>query len=189
VRAELAAQMERFRSWGREPTHLDSHHHVPYLKPRLFRVLVELAERYRLPIRYPWPQGPLSQQNLTWLAEGHRLSASELPAVIAGCHAILEESSLRTPDRCILSFYGTGATGEHLLDLITGLPVGVSELMCHPGLADANLQAQSGYAKERERELAVLTDPLVREAIQAARVRLVSFSALIPRSEVGSPSP
>ncbi|HEC34862.1 MAG TPA: ChbG/HpnK family deacetylase, partial [Chloroflexi bacterium] len=62
VRAELTAQIERFRSWGREPTHLDSHHHVLYLAPHLFRLLVELADRYHLPIRNPWPRESVGRE-------------------------------------------------------------------------------------------------------------------------------
>jgi len=182
VRAELEAQIEQFRSWGGEPTHLDSHHHVLYLSPHLFRVLMELAERYHLPIRYPWPRESMGRKDLTRLAEAHRLSPEDLPAVIAGCHAILERSAVPTPDRCILSFYGPGATREHLLDLIADLPEGLGELMCHPGLADAHLRAQSGYAEERERELAVLTDPRVHKAIHAGDLHLVSFSVLGPIS-------
>jgi predicted glycoside hydrolase/deacetylase ChbG (UPF0249 family) len=187
VRVELEAQIERFRSWGDEPTHLDSHHHVLYLSPHLFRVLVELAERYHLPIRYPWPREPTGRKDLARLAEAHRLSPEDLPAVIAGCHAILERSAVPTPDHCILSFYGPGATREHLLDLIVGLPEGVSELMCHPALPDVALRAQSGYAEERERELAVLTDPRVHKAIHASGIHLVPFSVLGPISQVQHP--
>jgi len=179
VRAELTAQIERFRSWGREPTHLDCHHHVLYLAPRLFRVMVELAGRYRLPVRYPWPRRPVERGELARLAEAHRIGPEDLPAVIAGCHDVLQAGRVPVPDRCILSFYGPGATLAHLLDLIAGLPTGVSELMCHPGLADADLRARSGYAGERERELAVLTDPRVREALEEGDVHLADFGHLL----------
>jgi len=178
VRAELTAQIERFRAWGGEPTHLDAHHHAPYLAPRLFEVLAGLAARYGLPIRYPWPREAVGADELARLAQAHRLPPEALPAVVAGCRAIFDECDLRAPDRCLLSFYGSGATLEHLLELIAGLPEGVSELMTHPGLADADLVAQSGYAGQREQELAALTDPRAREALAAAGVRLASFAVL-----------
>ncbi len=178
VRAELAAQIERFRSWGCAPTHLDAHHHSVYLSPRFFRVLVGLAERYRLPIRYPWPRGPIPPDDLIELAAAHRVAASDLPTIIANCHAILRESGLRVPDRCVLSFYGRRATLKHLLDVIASLPEGVSELMCHPGVADAELRAGSSYAGQREGELAVLTAPQAREALREAGVRLVDFTVI-----------
>ncbi|MGD1996889.1 MAG: carbohydrate deacetylase [Anaerolineae bacterium] len=178
VGAELMAQVERFRSWGREPTHLDSHHHVLYLSSALFRVLVGVADRYHLPIRYPWPRGPISRGELARLAEAHRVSSDDLPSIMADCHAILRQSRLRTPDRCILSFYGPGATLEDLLGSIEGLPQGVSEMMCHPGLADADLRGSSGYAEERERELAILTDPQLQDVLRDEGVKLADFSVL-----------
>jgi predicted glycoside hydrolase/deacetylase ChbG (UPF0249 family) len=176
VEAELVAQIERFRSWGSGPTHLDCHHHLLYLAPVLFRILLDLADRYRLPIRYPWR----TTGDLDRLAEAHRVPAKALPPIIAECDALLHQSGVRAPDRCILSFYGEGATLEHLLDLIEELPEGVAELMCHPGRVDARLAAVSGYVQERERELAILTHPRVRERLAARGVRLTDFRVFSP---------
>lgn len=178
VRAEMTAQIERFRSWRLEPTHLDCHHHALYLSPRLFRVLVELADQYGLPIRYPWPREVRSPDEVALLAEAHRVAVADLPGIMASCQAILDTSGVPVPGRCILSFYGQRATREHLLDLVADVSPGVAELMCHPGVVDAGLRATSGYAEWRERELAVLTDPQVRTALEAAGVRLVSYLVL-----------
>jgi predicted glycoside hydrolase/deacetylase ChbG (UPF0249 family) len=185
VRAELGAQVERLRAWGCEPTHLDAHHHSLYLAPRLFRVLVELAEGQDLPIRYPWPRGMEGwgaagpfRVDVEALAEAHRVAPEDLPEIIAGCDAILRASGLRAPERCILTFFGPTATLPHLLEVVAALPAGISELMCHPGVADDELRAGSGYALQREQELAVLTDRRVREALREAGVALASFAAL-----------
>jgi predicted glycoside hydrolase/deacetylase ChbG (UPF0249 family) len=78
-------------------------------------------------------------------------------------------------------FYGQTAKGEpyprgiqvsHLLDILRGLPVGVTELVCHPAEA---IDFESMYACERLQELDALCDSRVREALQAARVQLCSF--------------
>lgn len=181
VRAELVAQIDRFRSWGRPPTHLDAHHHALYLAPRIFRVLVSLAEAYQIPIRYPWPRQSTEVAEFDELAQAHRVDPADLPRIVAACGAILAESQVPTPDRCLLSFYGAGATKEHLLELIADLPEGVTELMCHPGEVDAALRGSSSYAKQRETELAILTDPQVRSAPEAKAVELVDFSILRER--------
>jgi predicted glycoside hydrolase/deacetylase ChbG (UPF0249 family) len=182
VRVELVAQIERFRAWGRPPTHLDAHHHSLYLAPRLFRVLVALAAHYDLPIRYPWPRRLSAVADLDELAMAHRVEPADLPRIVTGCRAVLAESGTPTTDRCIISFYGAGATLPHLLELIAGLPEGTTELMCHPGEADAALQESSGYAQQREAELDILTDPEVRGTLAAEGVELVDFSALSQRS-------
>lgn len=66
---------------------------------------------------------------------------------------------------------------ESLIDILcTGLPDGFTELICHPGYVDESLQ--SGYAREREVELATLCDPRVRAAVRAAGARLIGFRDL-----------
>ena len=51
VETEVRAQIERARSMGLEPTHLDAHMHSLYATPALFAVLRKVARDYRLPIR------------------------------------------------------------------------------------------------------------------------------------------
>jgi predicted glycoside hydrolase/deacetylase ChbG (UPF0249 family) len=178
IRAETSAQIARFRSFGREPTHQDCHHHLFYLDPELFRILVGLAAQHDIPIRYPWRQGSDADIDMDGLAELRRVPASQLADSITACDIILESSGVRAPDRCVLSFFDEGVSLENLIQVIETLPAGTSELMCHPGLADAELLQGSGYAAQRERELEILTDPLAQAALQEAGVELVSFSAL-----------
>ena len=82
------------------------------------------------------------------------------------------------------AFYGQTGTGESLPDAITpgalirlieGLPPGVTELACHPGL-DAELG--SPYRLERLREVEALCDPDVRAALERAGATLRSFAEL-----------
>lgn len=78
-------------------------------------------------------------------------------------------------------FYGQWGTGEAhpesisvdvLCRLIDGLPPGVTELGCHPGLDPA---LDSPYRVERLTEVETLCAARVREAVEDARVRLCSF--------------
>jgi predicted glycoside hydrolase/deacetylase ChbG (UPF0249 family) len=50
--------------------------------------------------------------------------------------------------------------------------------MLHPGYDDDVLAAQDPYRAEREREVAALRSPMVRERLARGDVRLVSFAAL-----------
>src|SRR5215212_10143573 len=55
VKAEWRAQIEAFiGAAGRNPTHLDSHHHSSYFSPALFRGMLELVQEYRCPVRFPF---------------------------------------------------------------------------------------------------------------------------------------
>ena len=67
---ELQAQYQRYLSFGRRPTHIDSHQHV-HAFPQVFDVLAGIAEREGIPIRMPWrwpgnQRGGLSK----WLKAG-----------------------------------------------------------------------------------------------------------------------
>ena len=67
-------------------------------------------------------------------------------------------------------------TPPRLLAAIAALEPGVTELMCHPGMTPSRVK--SGYAAQREVELATFLEPSMREALRAAGVRLIGFSDL-----------
>ncbi len=81
-------------------------------------------------------------------------------------------------------FYGQTGRGEplpeaiaaeSLIDLIASLPVGWTELGCHPGLG---MRGESSYGPEREREVEALCDPRARETIESEGIELRSFARL-----------
>jgi len=159
------------RTAGRAPTHLDSHHHSSYFTEDLFRAMLELAQEYGCAIRQVVAQGESSELN-GLPAEVQRPIREYGPRLMA-------EFAARHPDRFYASFYDTRATKEDLLRIVVDLPAaGTAELMCHPGYADEALMAGSIYNRQRERELAILTDSEVREAIDGRGIRLVSFASL-----------
>ncbi len=63
-------------------------------------------------------------------------------------------------------------TAESLLCMLARLPAGANEVGCHPG-EDPDLN--SPYAAERLREVIVLCDPRVREAVNGMHIELGDF--------------
>jgi predicted glycoside hydrolase/deacetylase ChbG (UPF0249 family) len=90
-----------------------------------------------------------------------------------------------TPDvRYCGEFYGQTEKGEplpgflsveHLLGILTVLAPGVTELACHPGSGN---DLDTMYREERAQEVAVLSDPRVRETLARLRISLLSFQDL-----------
>src|SRR5690349_8918364 len=70
------------------------------------------------------------------------------------------------------------AIREILLDIIQRVPEGTTEVMCHPGYTDEQFANESVYNNQRDRELEILTDPSIKEAIQANGIQLISFAEL-----------
>ncbi len=162
VKAEWRLQIERFiQTGGRKPTHLDSHHHSSFFSADLFRTMLELAKEYDCAIRYPFT-------NVYTEIEEASKKAPDL----------MKEFDLRRPDIFISNFYDDGATQDELLDIIKNLGDGTSELMCHPGHVDDAFANESVYNFQRERELKILTDPAVKQAIVANNIELISFADL-----------
>ena len=151
VLAEVRAQLRRFREiMGRDPTHFDSHHHSHREVPAVFDAILTLAWETGLPVRSASP------------AMAEQLRRERVP----------------TPDHFVEEFYAEGATLNDLIGIVEDLPSGTSELMCHPAVVDEELLASSGYAEPRSRELDVLTNAAVRQAVQRSGVKLVSFGQL-----------
>jgi hypothetical protein len=150
VRREVEAQLEAFgRRFGRGPTHLDSHHHVHRLR-RVGEIVLGVALAARLPLR------------------------SQDPGFRDG----LRRHGARTPDH----FLGGDSvepywTPERLLDTLAVLPVGITELMCHPGYYDEAL-AYSRYGRQRETELRALCDAEARATLERLDIRLCHFGTL-----------
>ena len=150
VRREAEAQIEAFaRRFGRAPTHLDSHHHA-HRVPRVMDAVVDVVLAARLPLR--------SQD--------------------AGFREGLRRRDVATTDH----FVGDAQsepywTTERLLDQLAVLPLGLTELMCHPGVFDEDL-AYSRYGRQRDVELRAMCDAEARATVQRLDIRLCHFGAL-----------
>lgn len=163
VKAEWHAQVEAFiRASGRKPTHLDSHHHSSFFAPNLFRAMLELAKEYHCAIRFPFTDQ---------VSEELKETARYAPDLIT-------EFNPRRPNHFVVDFYDEGATREALLGIINNLSDGTTEIMCHVGYVDDAFANESIYNQQRNRELAILTDPSVKAAIQANGIELITFADL-----------
>ncbi len=172
ISRELTAQCDRFiEIAGRPPDHLDGHHHAVYRHPDGLRTLLDLAARYAIPIRNPWPVG----DGISRLLDGLPAEAREAQPRIK---AILGEGLLPVrPDLFDDSFYGPTATLGDLLLILTNLPENsTTEIMCHPGFVDPDLD--SDYTDKRKDEVKILTHRSVKEVIQAEGIELITFGEL-----------
>jgi predicted glycoside hydrolase/deacetylase ChbG (UPF0249 family) len=150
VLEEAREQLARFRKiMNRDPTHFDSHHHS-HRTPAVLEALVALGRETGRPVRAASPE----------------------------VAARLRREGIRTTDHFVEDFYDRGVTIDALLAIVARAAEGTTELMCHPAVVDEELRSTSGYAEARTRELEVLTDPRVREAIDRAGIRLIHFGQL-----------
>lgn len=162
VKKEWRAQIEAFiKAAGKKPTHMDSHHHSSFFSPSLFRGMLELAKEYDCAIRFPFTE-----------------ISSELEETAKHVPTLIQEFNPRHPDVFFVNFYDEKATKEELLNIIARVEEGTSEIMCHPGYVDEAFAKESVYNFQRERELQILTDSSVKEAIEGQNIDLITFANL-----------
>jgi predicted glycoside hydrolase/deacetylase ChbG (UPF0249 family) len=182
IRREIEAQLDRFVSLaGKPPDHLDAHHHASYLHPTALETMLAAARRYNIPMRSSSVRLPFEEALRAlrgWMPTlpepAARQLQEELSAVLA------EDPAPFWPARLERGFYGEHATLGDLLVILTTLPDGVTEIMCHPGYVDDELP-DSGYREPRESELACLTHTATLECVKAEYIQLIAFGD-VPRA-------
>ncbi|MGP3590799.1 chitin disaccharide deacetylase [Vagococcus sp. WN89Y] len=147
---ELECQYQRFITlFGREPTHIDSHHHI-HMIPQIFPIVAHFAARRGLPVRF-------DRKSVFNDAD------FELP--------------VRSTQGFSSEFYGEDVSETCFLQVLDASEArGESsvEVMCHPAFVDNTLR-QSAYCYPRLTELAVLTSPSLKYAIAERGYQLGNF--------------
>lgn len=175
VRRECDAQLAALAAAGIQPTHLDSHRHahaLPGVLPAVAASAHDAGLRWvRRPLDRPTLRAPVASAKMLLLLGAWRRA-------LGGVHRDDLPLLARAPNFRGVALQDAPDVERRLLALIDELPDGVTELMLHPGYDDAVLAAQDPYRHQREREIAALTSPAVRERLSRGDVRLVSFAEL-----------
>lgn len=149
IAGELESQYQRFIAlFGREPTHLDSHHHV-HMLPQLFPIVANFALQHGVGLRIDRPAPVLNADPRSTQGFSSSFYGND----------ITEACFLQALD-------ASAARGESSL-----------EMMCHPAFVD-NIIRQSTYCYPRLMELEVLTSLSLKYAIAERGYRLGSFRDL-----------
>lgn len=171
IRRELAAQVERVRSAGLVPDHLDSHQHF-HLFPTLAPLVVELAQSSGIAaLRRSTPAEPAELDPQGALGAELRLYRS-----LAGSF----EQLLSTAPEIVLPDGLWGMPDLHRLDterlcqLLQKIPAGRWELMTHPGHGTGS----SFNGSQRTVELQALVSDEARNIVRKRGIRLCSFGEL-----------
>jgi chitin disaccharide deacetylase len=173
IRKEISAQIMLIQDSGIQVDHLDGHQHV-HILPAVVRAAAEAANTHGI----SWVRIP------------------EEPCLDFGEHSshVLEEacffSQHASAARALYDAMGIHATdhfrglllkgelpAETWLDFLESIPVGLTELMVHPGRADAAPSGPfAGFSTAaREKELTALTDGRFHAALSKTGVSLIPY--------------
>jgi len=174
---ELKAQVRRIVDAGITPSHLDTHKHT-HLAPPVLDAVARLSQEFGI----PWVRRPFDFPMTTlrgYVPSAKRFTSDALGLLRSRFHRVLKRHACRTTDH----FAGFQITGRfrtaELVQLLEILPEGSTELMVHPGKYGEALQRAATRLKEsREHELAALTAPETRSALDRLGIELVNYRQL-----------
>ncbi len=186
VEREWHAQIQKVRDAGIAPTHLDGHKHV-HMLPGLFEIALRLAKRHDVgAIRVSLEESSLrvalssgAKQNAAVVMK-QGVQARGLKLLARDAREQAERAGISTADY----FCGIAQTGEltreGLEQFVKSLPEGTTELVCHPGYADAALRKTPTRLQDsRQTELQILTDTGIRNLVASLGIRLIDYGFVV----------
>lgn len=166
VALELRAQIKRAEQLGIPVSHLDTHMGALVSRPDLVETYAAVGIEHDLPVLF---FRTLSEKTL----RAYPALRDVGPPLITR----LNEQQLPLIDS-LAQFYG-GESHEQRLEsyvkTIKSLPSGVSELIIHCGLDDAELRTVTNSAARRDGDRRIFTDPEIARLIRDEGIRLITW--------------
>jgi predicted glycoside hydrolase/deacetylase ChbG (UPF0249 family) len=175
-------QIKKVIRAGIRPTHFDGHKHVHVLPP-VSEIVLRLAREFHIPAarcpmeQNPHASGPLRNRRLSKISTVKQYLVSRAVSGLAkSFRKKLEQMGLLSATH----FYGLSQTGfldaSAIRGILENLRPGTSELMCHPGYRDVELERTgTRLLTQREIEIHGLTATSVTNLVAAGGIRLCSY--------------
>lgn len=144
LKAEIRAQLERFRQTGLTLTHVDGHLHL-HVHPVVLQILAELAAEYQIKyIRLPYEELSLTP---------HRFS-QKITARIFGqlrnyAKPLLDAHQIKTCDRVYGFLATSGVTEDYLLQLLPRITANLVEIYSHPSTTSSGKLEKSALLSKK----------------------------------------
>ncbi|MEQ9451297.1 MAG: polysaccharide deacetylase family protein [Pseudomonadales bacterium] len=175
VAQEIAAQLERARTMGFEPTHLDSHMGTLFATPEFLQSYIELGVKHQIPIMFPGGHNFYAQQDY-----GERAAAA---AVATGEQ--IWAAGLPVLDDLHNSSYGWVREEKirRYVEAIRELRPGVTMMIMHCSTESENFQHISTSGPSRYGDLDAMLSPEVANALMEEQIILTTWRELMERRQ------
>ncbi len=186
VEREIRAQIDRARTIGFEPTHLDSHMGTVFAKPEFLERYIKLGIELKIPVMFPGGHNQLIFEQLKLTPEqliffqrfGESLWKAGLP-VLDDLHNFSYEwnySHLSAKDEELRKF----ATGKYIETLRNTKP-GLTMVIMHCTAPTEVFPYISDSGKIRKGDLLAMTDPALREFLKKEGFVLTTWREVMER--------
>ena len=187
VEKELSAQVEKFLSWGFQPTHSDSHHHVADC-PQIFGIKIEVLRKYgirRIRTQRGWYRRDKQLKGFRkvpeWMLRNLKKSPNrcyyELQHFYCKCRGFLQPNERFGPAKLITD-KSLGNNLEDFRIFLTNCPEGIVEYAVHPGLLSDDPMDKPQYRQHRKKEYDLLVQSQCLEIIRSCGIEQTNFNQL-----------
>ncbi len=168
IKTEIIAQIELMKSFGLQIHHLDSHDYV-HIFPPIMNIVIQLARKYQIPrIRYS------NQKFIYFPKNPSQCFKSYLISLLS---SFSRNKLLKNKISICDNFRGLVESGNlneaSLMAILKTIPVGLNEIVCHPGYVDNELLEIFPVVYNWENELKALTSPRVKSLIHHYGIELI----------------
>jgi chitin disaccharide deacetylase len=173
IRKELSAQITLIQDAGVQVDHLDGHQHV-HILPAVVRAAAEAANAHGISwVRIPEEPFPDFQERSSHVMEEACLFSRHA----AAARAFYDAMGIRSTDHFRGLLLKGELPAESWSDFLESIPPGLTELMVHPGRADAAASGPfAGFSTAaREEELTALIDGRFFAALLKTGVSLTPY--------------
>ncbi|MDJ0950623.1 MAG: hopanoid biosynthesis-associated protein HpnK [Alphaproteobacteria bacterium] len=178
IEAEVRAQFQAFVRTGLPLDHVNAHNHM-HLHPTVLGIILKVGQDFGMrAVRLPY-EAPLASAR----ASERGLASAVVPAIglapwMTLMRARLALAKLRSNDR-VFGLRDSGGMHERVvLRQLDQLPDGVTEMFFHPATEPCHTEDGSVPPERPTEELAALTSPRVRRALDRLGIRPIGFSDL-----------
>ncbi len=164
---EFEMQIVKCKESGINITHIDNHMYYIYMNPELFAIVIKLANKYRLPLRWPFAK---NKDVINQFIKSKTIS-QEMADKVSNIYSTLKKDLiLKTTDFYYqIPFHEEFETKKNLFqNILNNIKDGTSELCIHPGL----------YEQHRQMDYDILNSEETREIIRRNEITLINQTML-----------
>ena len=185
VCGEITAQIERLRSWGVEPSHVDNHmgslYGIDTGRFELLAATIEIAGKYSLPFRFP--------TTFTDAQFGNAMLDIKVPKemileLFSQFDALGKQNKVAMLDYLMPGDWNGPQKDsyenfrEYSYELYRTFEPGVTETYIHPALPTDEIKGITGSWQRRVWEYELFKDPKTRQHIESLGIKLINYRDL-----------
>jgi len=170
VEIELRAQIERFLESGIQPTHLDTHQGTVFRNLRFLEIYVKLGMEYKI---LPMLVKPTAQALKMIDTQGLKIDQKIIQNLMALGIPFLDLLYMTENNANTLE-----DVEKEYTNIIKHAPVGLSQIIIHPGLNDEELKTILYGNMERYYDFSVFTNLKMKQLIANQNIKLTRWRDL-----------